>query len=458
MSAFVLACLAYLFIALPGSTLGQLWPSIRLSLGVPVGALGILLAFGVAASVVSSAATGRILSRARCGPVLAVGTALVAVALGAEALAPALWVFAVGMVVFGLGFGAVDSALNAYAAARFGARDINWMHASYGLGATIGPLLVTALLGAGLLGAGLTWRWPYAIMATALAAVALVLALTRRRWQALAPAVADPPNQVVAGGATVPAAPVAGGPTVPAAPVADIPPQSAEVHGVESGEPPTADLAQSTMPDGAERRSAVRALCALGFVAVETGIESGAGIWGYLFLAAGRGLSHPVAGVAVSAYWAMMFAGRAVLGPVAQRVGAHRVLAGGVVGVPLGAAVMALPGPGLVGVVGLMIVGLAAAPIFPLLTLTTAERTGAARSVRTVSLQVAASAVGGSAVPAGLGLAIQADGAGVLAPLLLVLGVAMGGGYALVSRRAVQLRSGLLRPGRLRPGRLRSGR
>ena len=211
MSAFVLACLAYLFIALPGSTLGQLWPSIRLSLGVPVGALGILLAFGVAATSLSPASPpGASCPRAhpvqrRCGPVLAVGTALAAVALAAEALAPALWVFAVGMVVFGLGFGAIDSALNAYAAARFGARDINWMHASYGLGATIGPLLVTALLGVGPLGAGLTWRWPYAMMAAALAAVALVLALTRRRWQALAPAAADPPNQVVAGGPTVPA-------------------------------------------------------------------------------------------------------------------------------------------------------------------------------------------------------------------------------------------------------------
>ena len=42
---------------------------------------------------------------------------------------------------------------------------------------------------------------------------------------------------------------------------------------------------------------------------METGIESGAGIWGYLFLTAGRGLPGPAAGVAVSAYWAMMFAG-----------------------------------------------------------------------------------------------------------------------------------------------------
>ena len=53
--AFLLACLAYLGIALPASTLGLLWPSMRLSFGEPVGALGILLGFGIAASVVSSA-------------------------------------------------------------------------------------------------------------------------------------------------------------------------------------------------------------------------------------------------------------------------------------------------------------------------------------------------------------------------------------------------------------------
>jgi len=49
--ALLLACLAYLSVALPGSTLGLLWPSIRLSLGQPVGALGILLVPGIAAGL-----------------------------------------------------------------------------------------------------------------------------------------------------------------------------------------------------------------------------------------------------------------------------------------------------------------------------------------------------------------------------------------------------------------------
>jgi hypothetical protein len=40
-------------------------------------------------------------------------------------------------------------------------------------------------------------------------------------------------------------------------------------------------------------------------------------------------------------------------------------------------------------------------------------------------------------VPAGFGLAIGAFGAGILAPLLLVLGLAMSGLYGLVSRSAL---------------------
>jgi len=141
--------------------------------------------------------------------------------------------------------------------------------------------------------------------------------------------------------------------------------------------------------------------------------------------------------LAVAAYWAMMLFGRAVLGPVAERVGAQPVLAGGVVGVAIGAAVMSVPGPGFVAVAGMMTLGLAAAPIFPLLTLTTARRVGQANaSTRTVSLQVAASAFGAAALPAGIGVAIGALNAKALAPLLLVLALAMGGAYARISALA----------------------
>jgi len=93
--------------------------------------------------------------------------------------------------------------------------------------------------------------------------------------------------------------------------------------------------------------------------------------------------------------------------------------------VPLGALLMALPGPAAVAVAGMMVLGLAAAPVFPLLTLTTADRAGIGGATQTVGLQVAASAVGSAAVPAAIGLVIGAVSAWVLGPALLVLAGAM---------------------------------
>jgi fucose permease len=137
----------------------------------------------------------------------------------------------------------------------------------------------------------------------------------------------------------------------------------------------------------------------------------------------------------------MMCAGRAILGPVAERLGAARVLDAAVAGVAVGAAVMAVPGPRFLPVVGLMILGLAAAPVFLLFTLTTAERLGAAglaSAPTAVSLQVASSALGGAALPAAIGLLIGGTGARVLAPALLGLSLAMGVVYAYSSWRRTQ--------------------
>ena len=222
------------------------------------------------------------------GPLVAAGTMLIALALAVEALAPSLWVMSIGTMLFGLGFGAIDTALNAHAARHFGAREINWMHASYGLGATIGPLLVTALLST-----GRSWRQAYGIMALVLAA-----------WPACSPWPADGWQAPRRRRTRDPASP-------PAAPPEPRRRRLADLHRRGDRHRVRRRHLGLPVPD---RRA---------------------------------GPAGPAAGVAVSAYWAMMFAGRVVLGPVAERLGPARVLAAAVVGVPLGAALMAVPGPGL---------------------------------------------------------------------------------------------------------------
>jgi fucose permease len=417
--SFPLSCLAYLSVAVPGSTLGLLWPLMRLSWHQPLGLLGLLLIIGVSASVAASVLTGRLLSRVPTGPIVAGGVAAIALALAGESAAPSVWVFAGGMVVFGVGSGALDTALNTHAATRFGPRRINWMHASYGLGATGGPLLAT-----GLLAAGLGWRGVFAAQAAVQAVVAVLLSLTWRAWDR-----PGPTQPTVA-----PPAPAQSEPARPeitrSAPTS--PPASSVLPAPKTSSAPKAPATPATPR---ARAGALLVLLAAAFAAIECGIESGAGIWGYVFLTAGRGLSGPAAAGTVSAYWATMFAGRAVLGPVAERFGPGRVLTGGVAGLVAGAALLTVPGPAAVPVAGLAVVGLAAAPIFPLLTLATAERTGGADPTQAISLQVAASAGGNAALPAGLGLIIGALTASALGPALLLLSLLLAGLHRWLGRR-----------------------
>jgi fucose permease len=374
--------------ALPDSMLGVAWPWMRLDLHQPVAAIGAVLPFGIAASVLASTATGRLLDRVGVGRLLAAGTVLSTVALALNGLARSLWVLVAAGILLGLGSGSVDTALNAHAARRFGARGITWMHASYGLGATIGPLVVTAALAAG---AG--WRWAYALVAVAQAALAATFTTTRHRWTTPPPATPDHPAQYH------PAAGAAG----------------------RSG-----------------GRWGVLVLGVLVFV-VHTGIESGVGLWGYVFLTSGRGVPAGIAGVVASGYWATMFVGRVVLGPVARRIGAPRVLSGAVAGVAVGAAVLAVPVPaaasGAVAVAGMLFIGLAAAPVFPLLTLTTADRVGAAGAGSAIGAQVAAATVGGAGLPVGMGLVLGRFGGGALAYCLVALAATLCLLYTTLHRR-----------------------
>ena len=157
----------------------------------------------------------------------------------------------------------------------------------------------------------------------------------------------------------------------------------------------------------------------LSVFALQTGVESGTALWAYLFLTDARAVPSGVAAAAVSGYWVALLLGRVVLGPVATRTGPHPVLVACQAGMGVGATLLLLPGLAAVG--GVVVLGLCAAPMFPLLTLTTPERVGAAWTDRAIGLQSAASAAGSATLPALIGLLIVPFGSQVIAPSLLVL-------------------------------------
>jgi fucose permease len=374
----VLSGLAFVSLGLPDGLLGVAWPSMRATFARALDDLGVLLLALTAGSVVSSFASGQLLRRVSLGAVLAGSCALTSVALAGYAAAPRWWWLVPLAVVLGLGGGAIDAALNTYVATTHGPRAMNWLHASYGVGATLGPLVMTAVLQA-----NLPWQRGYATVAGAQALLAAMFVATRRHWPRVA---AD------------------GSPHRPAA----------------------ARIAHTL-------RLPVARLGILAFV-IYTGIEASFGAWTYTLLTIGRGIEPAVAGGIVSTFWGGLTAGRLVAAIVTGRFQARHVLEASIAGVLAGAFAVWTNVATMVTLAGVALAGLACGPIFPMLVSSTPARVGAAHTANAVGFQIAAGAVGLSVLPAIIGLAADALGVETIAALLLVLAAALALVYRLWDR------------------------
>src|SRR5687767_6435731 len=174
----LIAFLAFISLGLPDGVLGVAWPSVAATFRIPLSHLGILLAASTCGYLVSSFNSGGVVQRIGVGRTLLLSSALMSCAAAGYALAPLWPAMALVGLFAGLGSGAIDAALNAYAARHFSARLVNWLHAFYGVGATLGPLLMTAVLSS-----GNSWRWGYGIIAAVLGVMSLCFLLTLRLWE-----------------------------------------------------------------------------------------------------------------------------------------------------------------------------------------------------------------------------------------------------------------------------------
>lgn len=360
----LLAYLAFVSLGLPDGVLGLVWPALQSVFELPQAALGVPLAVGAVTYFLSGLLAGRLIHGVGVGVLLAVSTGLVVAGLVAFATAPAFGVFLLGSAIVGFGSGAVDSGLNTYAARHFAARHMSWLHAAYSAGAATGPAIVTALIAA-----GASFRVSYATLATLLSLLTVAFVLTRRSWTDGA-ANPDPPRP----------------PPEPAAGVATSVVVAAPAGAWEAARHPRVGLH-----------------AALFFL--YTGVEIGAGQWSYSILTKSRGVAPEAAGVIVTGYYVAVFVGRVVSGFIVERIGTVRLVRGGMVLAFVGATVFAMAWlPAAVSALGLVLVGLALAPIFPGLMSETPRRVGERVAAHAVGFQVSAATAGVALLPNAAGL------------------------------------------------------
>jgi fucose permease len=353
--------------------LGVAWPSMRATFSQPLAALGVVLLGYTGGYFVTSLSGGWLLERTGTGWAM-VGVATSAVA-GATllGLAPVWALVIVAAVLLGASGGAADLTLNHELAQHHGVRALGFLHAAWGLGAALGPVLVT-----GVVTNGWSWRLAY-VPIVAVQAVLLVVYVARRDDWAAVPRRADEPGD-------------------------------------------------------ASPLDRVALAVALGLFLLYVGVEAGAGQWGFTLLTEGRGMPERTAGAWMSSYWLALTAGRLVLGIVGDRRPANAVLTASVVGSAACATFLWLD-PGGIGFVALAPLGFALAPVFPVLVAVTPERLGVHRAARAIGMQIAASSVGGVGIPGMMGITAQAFGVSSLAPMLACWAIGLAALHGVALRR-----------------------
>jgi fucose permease len=383
----ILVFAGFVSLGLPDGMNGVAWPAIRGTFHLPIDALGSLLVMFTIGYLVSSFSSGRLLSLMSVGSLLALSCLATAISLVGYAIAPT-WSTMVSLgIIAGLGAGAIDAGLNTFAATEFSARMVNWLHAFYGVGAAIGPMLMTSVIAA-----EHRWQLGYAIVGTGQLALALCFIMTRRRWGSRSVESTD---------------------------------ASATVERATS-------VATLKLP-------AVWLIIAVFFV--YTGVEAAAGTWAFSLFTEARGLSIMTASLWVSIYWGGLTVGRLLSGILAAVVPADRMIGCCTIGVSLGALLLWSNVTTSISLFGLGLMGFASAPIFPTLIATTPQRLGKAHASNAVGFQIAAAVLGQSILPASIGLlaggiGLEVIGAALLLSALLLVGLHLS--LSIVGRRTAR--------------------
>jgi fucose permease len=305
-----LAFLAFILIGASDGALGVLLPSVSHAYGVNKAEVGLLFLMGAIGYITAALSCGLLIERLGHRLSLVIGLAVYALAVGTFSLAPPFGIILIAGVVLGFGAGSIDAGLNAYIALLpKNTTKLNYLHAFYGIGAWLGPLVATAVLAQGL-------EWNRVYNAWLLLSVFLLVGVGLFFRDRLAQSAQAEPQR-------------AGGNVLAAA------------------------LKLRVVWLGAF------------FLLLYVGSEVSLSNWGYSFLTEWRHQPAVLSGASISGYWLGLTLGRLTLANLAGRVGQKRLIQGCIVGVVLGILLIWLAPTGVIAAAGLFLTGFSLGPIFP---------------------------------------------------------------------------------------------
>ena len=356
--------LGFISLGLPDGALGIGWPLMRLDFGVPIHYAGFILFITLPLSALSSLMSAHLGEKYGVGKLAFASALLTSSSLLGISTVTSYWGLILFSVGLGIGQGAVDALLNAYVAKHYNARHMSWLHGCWAVGATIGPALMTRVISTS--GA---WSMGYLSLGSAQLVIAIILLLSLGFWLH-------------------------------------------DDHETRN-KPKTRSAFDSRMLFG----------MALFFLYV--GAELSIGLWSNSYLIEKMGLAASVSGYLVALYYGSIMVGRFLSGFVAVRLGNRGLIRLGLMIVSGGLIMMFIAEDVMFLRLGMILMGLGLAPLYPAMMHETPRRFKEDLATRLIGYQVGIAYGGGMIITAGLGFLFNVFDPSIFYPLVLVVVVLM---------------------------------
>ena len=353
----VIIYLSFISLGLPDALLGAAWPIMSQDFAVPVsyaGGIALIIAVG---TVISSLLSDRLTRWLGSGKVTAISVAMTAAAIFGFSVSREYWHLCLWAIPYGLGAGSVDASLNNYVALHYASSHMSWLHCMWGLGASIGPYI----MGMALTG-GMDWNQGYGIISVIQILLSAVIFMSLPLWKKRE----------------------------------DLPGESGK-----RTKPLTMKQILS-IPGAKEVLVAFFCYC---------GLEQTCILWGSSYFVLQIGLDEETAASYAALFMAGLTFGRFLNGFLTYKINDTNLirLGQGIIG--LGVLALFLPLGQPAAMVGLTLMGLGCAPIYPCIIHSTPERFGENHSQALIGVQMASAYIGICCMPPLFG--ILANGIGV---------------------------------------------
>lgn len=368
----VIIYLAFISLGLPDAMLGAAWPDMYMEFKVPLSYAGLLSAIISVGTIISSLQSDRLTLKFGTGKVTAISVTMTAVALFGFSISDSFFFLCLWAIPYGLGGGSIDAALNNYVALHYKSYHMSWLHCMWGIGAATGPYIMGYVLTA-----GKGWNNGYKIIFILQIILAAALFLSLPLWKKQ--------KTNTAAGSDIKRQPM-------------------------------------TLREVLKIRGAKEVLiCFFCYCA----IEQTTGLWASSYLNLHNGISAETAAGFASMFYLGITVGRAISGFITMRLSDLAMIRLGQGIILMGILILFIPGGMDISLVGLMMIGLGCAPIYPCIIHSTPAHFGEDKSQAVIGVQMAFAYVGNLGMPPLFGIIANRIGVSFLPLYLCVILILM---------------------------------